>query len=123
MRLITVVSDPANIGDRKVYSVPDGTNLAAWIIGRYRDGFKVPTSIYYGFVAPSQLIDHTQFAAVNINIAEYVLFSEKYKGEKGDLDCDYYVYPENLEKAKEHFKEVPKMLEAFEHWFGPYPFY
>ena len=60
---------------------------------------------------------------VNLNIADYVHFSEKYQGEKGLLDCDYYVYPENLEKAKEHFKQVPKMLEAFEHWFGPYPFY
>jgi hypothetical protein len=27
-----------------------------------------------------------------------------------------------LAKAKEQFKDVPRML-AFEHWFGPYPFY
>jgi aminopeptidase N len=60
---------------------------------------------------------------VNINIGDYVNFSEVFKGEKGDLDCDYYVLKDNLEKAKEHFKEVPKMLKAFEHWFGPYPFY
>jgi aminopeptidase N len=33
------------------------------------------------------------------------------------------VLEENLDKAKEQFKQVPKMLEAFEHWFGPYPFY
>jgi aminopeptidase N len=26
-------------------------------------------------------------------------------------------------KAVEQFKQVPKMLEAFEYWFGPYPFY
>lgn len=60
---------------------------------------------------------------VNINIGDYVSFSEVYKGEKGDLDCDYYVLRDNLAKAKTHFKEVPKMLKAFEHWFGPYPFY
>lgn len=60
---------------------------------------------------------------VNINVADYVHFSEKYKGENGLLDCDYYVYPENLEKAKKQFKDVPRMFEAFEHWFGPYPFY
>lgn len=60
---------------------------------------------------------------VNINIGDYVNFSEKYKGEKGDLDCNYYVLRDNLEIAKEHFKEVPKMLKAFENWFGPYPFY
>ena len=60
---------------------------------------------------------------VNINIGDYVSFSEKYKGEKGDLDCTYYVLRDNLAKAKKQFQDVPKMLKAFEHWFGPYPFY
>nr|WP_315163616.1 M1 family metallopeptidase [uncultured Flavobacterium sp.] len=60
---------------------------------------------------------------VNINIGDYVSFSEKYKGEKGDLDCNYYVLRDNLAKAKKQFQDVPKMLKAFEHWFGPYPFY
>jgi aminopeptidase N len=60
---------------------------------------------------------------VNINIGDYVHFSEKYKGKKGVLDCDYYVLSYNLEKAKKQFKEVSRTLDAFEHWFGPYPFY
>ncbi len=60
---------------------------------------------------------------VNINIGDYVSFSEVYKGEKGYLDIDNYVLSYNLEKAKEQFKQVPMMIEAFEHWFGPYPFY
>jgi len=60
---------------------------------------------------------------VNINIGDYVNFSEIYDGEKGKLDVDYFVLRYNLEKAKKHFKDVPKMLEAFEYWFGPYPFY
>ncbi len=60
---------------------------------------------------------------VNINIGDYVNFSEKYEGEKGMLDVDYYVLRDNLEKAKKQFKQVPMMLDAFEHWFGPYPFY
>lgn len=60
---------------------------------------------------------------VNINIGDYVFFSEKYKGEKGILDCSYYVLRADLAKAKKQFKEVPRMLKAFEYWFGPYPFY
>lgn len=60
---------------------------------------------------------------VNINIGDYVNFSEVYKGEKGDLDMSYYVLRDNLDKAKEQFKQAPKMMEAFEYWFGPYPFY
>jgi aminopeptidase N len=60
---------------------------------------------------------------VNMNIAPYVHFSDKYKGEKGILDLDFYVLKENLEKAKIQFQEVKRMLAAFEYWFGPYPFY
>ncbi|MEH6771517.1 M1 family metallopeptidase [Maribacter arcticus] len=60
---------------------------------------------------------------VNVNIGDYVHFGEKYDGEKGDLDMDYYVLNYNLEKARKHFKDAPKMMEAFENWFGPYPFY
>ena len=60
---------------------------------------------------------------VNINIGDYVNFSEKYEGEKGNLDIDNYVLSYNIEKAKNQFKQVPMMIEAFEYWFGPYPFY
>jgi len=60
---------------------------------------------------------------VNINIGDYVHFSEKFNGEKGVLDCDYWVLRDNLGRAKEHFKQVQLMLKAFEYWFGPYPFY
>lgn len=60
---------------------------------------------------------------INVNIGNYAHFSEKYNGEDGVLDMDYYVLKDNLEKAKEHFKDAPKMMKAFEHWFGKYPFY
>ncbi|GAL66620.1 M1 family metallopeptidase [Jejuia pallidilutea] len=60
---------------------------------------------------------------VNINIGDYVNFSEVYNGMAGNLDMDYYVLSYNLEKAKVQFKQAPKMMEAFEYWFGQYPFY
>jgi len=56
-------------------------------------------------------------------IGKYVSFSESYPGEKGKLDCDYWVLDYNLDKAKKQFAQVKPMLQAFEHWFGPYPFY
>src|SRR5690606_7268481 len=55
---------------------------------------------------------------VNINIADYAHFSDVYSGEKGELDLNYYVLPENLEEAKEQFQQAKMMLEAFEYWFG-----
>ncbi len=60
---------------------------------------------------------------VNINIGDYVHFDESYQGESGELDLDYYVLRDNLSKAKEQFEQVPMMLDAFEYWFGSYPFY
>ncbi|MEM1123701.1 MAG: M1 family metallopeptidase, partial [Bacteroidota bacterium] len=60
---------------------------------------------------------------VNINVGDYVHFGEKYAGEKGELACDYYVLRDNINAAKKQFQQVPMMLQAFEHWFGPYPFY
>ena len=60
---------------------------------------------------------------VNANIGNYVHWEEKYKGLGGDLDIQYWVLPHQIEAAKKQFKEVPRMLEAFEHWFGKYPFY
>ncbi|MFD2561388.1 M1 family metallopeptidase [Aquimarina rubra] len=60
---------------------------------------------------------------VNINIGDYVHFGEKYEGEKGELDMDYYVLRDNLEAAKKQFKDAPRTMKAFEYWFGPYPFY
>jgi aminopeptidase N len=60
---------------------------------------------------------------VNVNIGNYTHFSDTLQGEKGVLDLNYYVLPENLTKAKTQFQQVKKMLRAFEYWFGPYPFY
>ena len=56
-------------------------------------------------------------------IGKYKSWNETYSGEKGKLDCEYWVLDYNIEKAKQQFKQVPGMLKCFEHWFGPYPFY
>lgn len=55
-------------------------------------------------------------------IGKYTHFSEVFKGETGNIDMDYWVLEENLAKAKTHFADAPRMMKAFEHWFGPYPF-
>ena len=57
------------------------------------------------------------------SIGNYVNISDTFQGEKGILDLNYWVLDYNLENAQEQFKQVKPMLKAFEHWFGPYPFY
>ena len=61
---------------------------------------------------------------IEANIGKYSHISDSYMGEKGKLTLDYWVLDYNVEKAKKQFGEnVKDMIKAFEHWFGPYPFY
>lgn len=61
---------------------------------------------------------------VNVSLGHYQHFYEQYLSSTGELlDLDYYVLDYNLKKAKKHFKEVHGVLEAFEFYFGPYPYY
>ena len=104
--MLISVNVPANLTNvsngrlRKVETLSDNTKTFHWYVSN-------PINNY----------------GVNINIGDYVHFGEKYSGEKGELDIDYYVLRDNLKKARKQFAEVPRMLKAFEHWFGPYPFY
>jgi aminopeptidase N len=56
-------------------------------------------------------------------IGKYVNFTDNMTGEKGSLDLSYWVLDYNLEKAKKQFAVVKPMIECFESWMGPYPFY
>lgn len=60
---------------------------------------------------------------VALNIGDYTHFKETYAGEKGPLSLDYYVLKENASKIDHLKKNANETLKAFEHWFGPYPFY
>jgi len=106
--------------DSMLISVNVPSNLMDVSNGRLRSVIRHnnKTTTYNWFVA-----NPINNYGVNINIGDYAHFSEVFKGEKGNLDCDYYVLKENLEKAKTQFKQAPMMLAAFEYWFGPYPFY
>ena len=55
---------------------------------------------------------------VSLNIGDYEHFSDKL----GDLPLDFYALPEDLEKAKSQFAQAKGMLEAYQHYFGEYPF-
>jgi len=96
-------------------------DLIAVANGRLRDIYEYEHGEYkmYEWFVSNPINNY----GVNVNIGDYVNFSEVYDGEKGQLDMDYWVLSYNLEKAKAHFKDAPKMMKAFEHWFGPYPFY
>ncbi|MCO4292755.1 M1 family metallopeptidase [Solitalea sp. MAHUQ-68] len=96
---IAVPSDLMNVSNGRLRSVVDQKN-----------GF----TQYNWFVSnPINNYD------VTVNIGKFEHFSDKHNS----LDLDYYVLRENVDKAKQQFKQVKPMLTCFENRFGPYPFY
>ena len=55
---------------------------------------------------------------VSVNIGNYEHWSDKL----GDLPLDFYALPEDLDKAKKQFAQAKGMIEAYQHYFGEYPF-
>ena len=55
---------------------------------------------------------------VALNVGTYEHFSDRL----GNVPLDYYVLPEDLDKAKAQFEQAKPMIQAFEHYFGEYPF-
>ncbi|HQU85224.1 MAG TPA: M1 family metallopeptidase [Pyrinomonadaceae bacterium] len=70
-----------------------------------------------------QVLNPINNYGVNANIGNYVHWEEKYAGLGGNLDIQYWTLPHQKESAMKTFQEVPRMLKAFEHWFGKYPWY
>ena len=105
--------------DSMAISVTVPKNLMDVSNGRLRSiEENADTKTYHWFVA-SPINNY----GVNVNIADYAHFDEVYQGEAGPLTMDYYVLPQNFDKAHKQFLDAKKMMKAFEHWFGPYPFY
>lgn len=60
---------------------------------------------------------------VTVNIGKFAHFGELYIPDSGDtLTMDYYVIPQEIEKAKRQFAQVRPMMDFFYKYFGPYPF-
>jgi aminopeptidase N len=60
---------------------------------------------------------------VAVNAGQYAHFSDVYEGERGKLDLDFWPLDYHLDTAKKQFQQVKPMLQCFESWFGPFPWY
>ena len=58
---------------------------------------------------------------VTVNVGKFAHFSDTFV-DHDTLTLDYYVLPQNLDRARRQFVQVKSMLSAFEYYFGPYPF-
>ena len=94
------LEDVSNGKLRAVTTLPDGWKKYDWFVGNPINNYNV-----------------------TINIGKFAHFSDTYKGEEHELSLEYYVMPQNLEKAKAQFQQVKPMLKCFEKFFGPYAFW
>lgn len=94
------LTDVSNGQLRRVVQNSDGTRTFDWFVAN-------PINNY----------------GVNVNVGRYVQWSDEYTGEKGPLAINYFALPEHEAQARKQYGQVKLMLKAFEHWFGPYPFY
>ncbi len=83
--------------------------------------------------ADTTSIDHNYFhwsvknKINNYNVTFYAsdyvrLVDTFYTASQQALTLDYYVLPEHAVKAEQHFKQMHGILEAFEYYFGEYPY-
>jgi aminopeptidase N len=60
---------------------------------------------------------------VTANAGSYAHITDSYAGEGGTLSLDFYPLAIHADTARKQFEQVRPMLQCFEHWFGPYPWY
>ena len=60
---------------------------------------------------------------IAVNAAYYAHFGDVYDGERGKLSLDFYPLDYHLDTARKQFQQVKPMLQCFESWFGPFPWY
>ncbi|HEX8726071.1 MAG TPA: M1 family metallopeptidase [Gemmatimonadaceae bacterium] len=60
---------------------------------------------------------------VEVNAGDYTHFATIFHGEDGTLTMDFWPLAFHLDAAKRQWAQAIPMMQCFEHWFGPYPWY
>ena len=94
------MTDVSNGRLRKTTSNKDGTTTYEWFV-------RNPINNY----------------DVAVNAGTYAHYSDVLDGEGGKLTLDFWPLAYHLAAAKSQWSQVKPMLQCFEHWFGPYPWY
>ena len=61
--------------------------------------------------------------AIAVAAGSYTTYRETYRGLSGELTLDFWPLDYHLADARRQFPQARSMLQCFEGWFGPYPWY
>ena len=59
---------------------------------------------------------------VTFYMGDFINFNEKFTNSDKTYQIDYYVLPQNVEKARKYYSQTAEILTIFESLFGEYPF-
>ncbi len=103
-RIAVTVPDPmVEVSNGRLRSTthnPDGTTTYEWFV-----------------TSPINTYD------VAVSAGDYAHYGDTYHGEDGTLTLDFWPLRYHLAAAHRQFPQAKSMLQCFEHWFGPYPWY
>ncbi|MGA2381879.1 MAG: M1 family metallopeptidase [Gemmatimonadales bacterium] len=103
-RIAITVPDPmVDVSNGRLRSITpngDGTTTYEWFV-----------------VSPINSYD------VAVNAGTYAHFSDTLDGEAGKLSLDFWPLAYHVDAARRQWRQVIPMLQCYEHWFGPYPWY
>jgi aminopeptidase N len=60
---------------------------------------------------------------ISVNAGSYAHWTETYDGEAGALTLDFWPLAVHEAEARRQWMQVRPMLQCFERWFGPFPWY
>ena len=100
---ITVPKGMTNVSNGRLRSTrenPDNTTTFEWFVNSPINNYNVA-----------------------VNAGAYAHFSDVYEGEKGPLTLDFYPLAMHEAVARRQWAQTRPMLQCFERWFGPFPWY
>ena len=96
-----------------------GVEVPSALVDVSNGKFLGKTDLGDGYTRYDWLIEYPiNMYCVSLNIGTYVHFADRV----GDVPLDFYCLPEDLEKAKRQFAQAKSMIQAYEKYFGEYPF-
>ena len=60
---------------------------------------------------------------VTVTLGRYAHWADTVNGEAGRLTMDFWPLAENLDRARRQWQQAKPMMQCFERWFGPFPWY
>lgn len=113
-----LLSDEPDQGVLLQYTVPNTVRAEGngRLIQQTENREKTTTYLY-------QVLNPINSYNITFYIGDYKTLSSKVSTLHGKLDYSFSFLKENREKAKILFQEIPTLIQIFEYWCGPYPFY